>query len=364
MQLPEGKSKRLVIASAGSGKTQRIVGEAITATARVLITTYTEANEAEIRSRFVKECGCVPAHVTIQTWYSFLIQHGARPFQGAVPSPEIRGLVIPDGSSAQWVSESDTERHYFTADHKIYSDKLAKFAIKCNSASGGAVVDRLARVYDVLFVDEVQDIAGHDLDFLKLLLQSPAAVTLVGDPRQSVYATSRAARNRKYRGDVLWFFEDASIDIERDLTSLTTNHRCVPEICALSDELFPDLPATKSGQALRTGHDGVFLVGKTDVEEYLREYGAVQLRYRADTKQVVESYRAYNFGLSKGMQFDRVLIFPTKDMVIWLSSHAHELAPETRAKLYVALTRARYSVGIVTDEVVGARFGKYHPHQS
>lgn len=360
---PEQNTNRLLVAAAGSGKTSHIVQEAIDQSANgVLVTTFTEANETEIRKRFVEFAGCVPAHVAVQTWYSFLIEHGARPYQGAVPSPDIKGLIIPAGRSAQGIAESDTARHYFTSDHKIYSDKLAKFAIKCDSISNGAVIDRISRIYRHIFVDEVQDFAGHDLDFIKLLLSSSMRVTLVGDPRQSVYATSNAAKNRKFKGEqVLGFFEDASIAISKDVDSLTTNHRSVGEICDLSNKLFPHLPAVKSGQSRRTGHDGVFLVAMEDVDEYLRRFGAMQLRYGSDSKHVRGEFPACNFGLSKGMQFDRVLIYPTEKMEAWLGSRDSELAPETRARFYVALTRARFSVGIATNKSCIGNLTRYTP---
>jgi DNA helicase-2/ATP-dependent DNA helicase PcrA len=363
---PSKGGNRLIVAAAGSGKTSHIVKEAIARNdGGVLVTTFTEANEAEIRSRFVEVVGCVPAHVTVQTWYSFLIEHGARPYQGAAPSPDIKGLIIPAGRSAQGIAETDTARHYFTSDHKIYSDKLAKFAIKCDGAANGAVIERLSRVFRHIFIDEVQDFSGHDLDFIRLLLQSSIQMTLVGDPRQSVYATSNAAKNRKYKGEqVLGFFEDQSIEIEKNVDSLTVNHRSVEEICVLSNQLFLHLPAVKSGQTRKTSHDGVYLLALEHVDAYLQEFGAIQLRYRSDSKHVRQELPAYNFGLSKGMQFDRVLIFPTEQMEEWLTASDSELAPATRAKFYVALTRARFSVAIVTAKDCGGRLPKYVPASS
>lgn len=77
-------------------------------------------------------------------------------------------------------------------------------------------------------------------------------------------------------------------------------------------------------------------------------YSPVQLRENMKT-EVNESYRVMNFGESKGLSFDRVLIYPTKPILNWLSDNNSELAATSRSKLYVALTRARYSVGIVCD---------------
>ena len=80
---------RLIIAAAGSGKTTYLVKQAMRQSDSVLITTYTIANELEIRKKFVELNGCVPHNVTIQTWYSFLLQHGVRPFQGVVLDDKI-----------------------------------------------------------------------------------------------------------------------------------------------------------------------------------------------------------------------------------------------------------------------------------
>ena len=56
----------LLIASAGSGKTTYFVKEALACKGKVLITTFTEENEKEIRRKFVKlNNGAIPANVTI-----------------------------------------------------------------------------------------------------------------------------------------------------------------------------------------------------------------------------------------------------------------------------------------------------------
>lgn len=56
-----------------------------------------------------------------------------------------------------------------------------------------------------------------------------------------------------------------------------------------------------------------------------------------------------NLGESKGLTFDRVLIYPTAAMVKWVKNNNYPLKNSARAKLYVGLTRAKYSVAIVMD---------------
>lgn len=95
------KTNKLVIAAAGSGKTTFLVNEALSQReGNVLITTYTQANEAEIRKKFVELNGCVPSHVTIQTWFSTLLQHGIRPYQGGLYDEPIRGMLLVNEPSA------------------------------------------------------------------------------------------------------------------------------------------------------------------------------------------------------------------------------------------------------------------------
>lgn len=352
---------KLIIAAAGSGKTTFLVNEALKEkSSKILITTYTQANEEEIRRKFIKLNKCIPENVTVQTWFSFLLQHGVRPYQGCVFTKDIKGLILINGQSAQWVPESNIEKHYFTDNQKIYSDKLSKFVIKCNSQSSGAVIDRLARIYTHIFIDEVQDLSGYDLDFLRLLFSCEANILLVGDPRQGTYSTSNSSRNKKFKkSKIVYFFEDDTVKINTDADSLTTNYRSIPAICELSNKLYINFPDTTSGNLTSTGHDGVFLVRSEYIETYLRRYNPMQLRDSIVTT-INEGYNHTTFGKSKGLEFKRVLIYPTNPFIKWLTDNKSDLATTSRSKLYVAITRASHSVGIVYDKDIEG-IVKYDP---
>lgn len=60
-----------------------------------------------------------------------------------------------------------------------------------------------------------------------------------------------------------------------------------------------------------------------------------------------ERYPVFTFGTSKGLTFERVLIYPTKPMLQWFQDDSAALTNDTRAKLYVGLTRPVKSVAIV-----------------
>lgn len=341
----------LVIAGAGSGKTTFLVNEAlkIESSKRVLITTYTRANENEVRNKINKSLNYIPENITIQTWFSFLIEHGVKPFQGCIYDKQIKGMILVNLQSALYIPEDNIELHYFSQDQRIYSDKISKFVLKCNTKTNGDVINRLSKIYDHILIDEVQDLACYDLDILKLLLESSSTILLVGDPRQGTYSTSNAKRNNKYKkSNIVNFFEDKTIKIKTDETSLTTNHRCVNAICELSDKLYPEYKKTTSANLKSSGHDGVFFIKPKDVSDYLKKYNPVQLR--SDSRALInENYLFKNFGDSKGLEFERVLIYPTIPISNWLIDNKLALKPVSRSKFYVALTRAIYSVGIVCD---------------
>ena len=217
-------NNKLIIAAAGSGKTTHLVKEAlkIDKSENVLITTYTEANEAEIRKKIIKINKYIPANITIQTWFSFLIQHGVRPYQGVMNDilfhQDIKGMFLVNKRSGfryfnkykkpvYW-GEKDFEKYYFTKDWKIYSDKLPKFVIKADKATNGKVSKRISDIYQHVYIDEVQDLAGYDLEIIKLLFKTNSSILLVGDPRQVTYLTHHESKYSKYKyGKITNFIE-------------------------------------------------------------------------------------------------------------------------------------------------------------
>lgn len=355
-------SNCLIVAAAGSGKTTYLVKRALEIRdQKVLITTFTEANEREICKKMIEIHGSIPQNITVQTWFSFLIEHGVRPYQSFLFNGKVTGLELVNQKSGFHFSskygpvywgEKDVQKHYFNSAGQIYSDKLSKFVFRVNDLSGGLVMDRLSRIYPNIFIDKVQDLAGYDLALIKLFMQSNSNLTMVGDPRQVTYHTHEEAKFGKYsEGKIEQFIqtECKKIQIDIDHKSLCTSHRNKQGICEFANQLYPEMEPCGYDEQDPTGHDGVFLVYEEDIDEYLKEFSPIQLRDKI-TVDVKDSYAAMNFGNAKGLTFDRVLIYPTKPMLEWIKDHSKSLKPESRSKFYVAITRARHSVGIVISK--------------
>ena len=371
------KENKLIIAAAGAGKTTFLVDEAFKRKENVLITTFTEENEAEIHDKFIQRYGCVPGYVTIQTWFSFLLKHGVKPYQGACNSElfdrKIKGILLvseQSGIKYKWKNqngvtisvpydeETDFQKYYFTPDMRLYTDKLSRFVVRANIKSQGNVLDRISRLFPTIFVDEVQDLAGYDLEILKLLYHSASTVICVGDPRQVTYYTHWERTNKDYRNGLIKKFVQEKCYkrdfIEIDESTLSKTHRNNKQICDFSSKLFPQLPNAEPCDCekchpIEVEHQGVFIVKESDLQLYLSKYHPVQLRHnvRRDTDRL---YFSQNIGQAKGKTYDRVIIYPTEDMKRWLVNNNIKLADETRAKLYVAVTRAKYSTAFVLPD--------------
>ncbi|MBI5418386.1 UvrD-helicase domain-containing protein [Candidatus Poribacteria bacterium] len=83
-----------------------------------------------------------------------------------------------------------------------------KVVFNCNKKTNGKVIDRLSRIYTYIFIDEVQDLAGYDLELLNLFFKCNSATLLVGDLRQGTYSTNSTSKNKKYKkSKIVGFFE-------------------------------------------------------------------------------------------------------------------------------------------------------------
>jgi DNA helicase-2/ATP-dependent DNA helicase PcrA len=339
----------VIIAAAGGGKTTRIVERAVVKGAdQVALVTYTTNNVREIRRKFCEHSAALPAHVEIWSWYRFLLHELARPYQRALVDRRIDGLQWVEGRSAQYVKQTDTRRYYLSEGRLVYSDKIARFVIECNKTTGGAVIGRLSERFHTIFVDEIQDMAGYDLDLLELILRSNIKLILVGDHRQATFSTNNAAKNKAYAGvkiiNKFREWEKAGLVL---LTYATETHRCHQLIADLADAFFPDEPKTVSSNVAVTGHDGVFLVSAKNVAAYVEKYRPQVLRLNRTTP--CDNYPTMNFGDSKGLTFDRVLIYLHKKGRDWLASGHFKYVEDSATKMYVGITRARHSVAFVFD---------------
>ena len=126
------------------------------------------------------------------------------------------------------------------------------------------------------------------------------------------------------------------------------SHRCTQAICDFADQFYPELPRTISMNKNVTDHDGVFVVPTSRVQEYFNCFHPQVLRYSRATDNVLGT--PINFGEAKGMEFERVLIYPHKMLEKFLATGIIKDAGADIGKIYVAITRARQSTAFVVPD--------------
>lgn len=345
------------LAVAGARKTQSIVdacADGDPATRRLVVTcTLSGQQDLEKRLRAACQPGRVPE---VCGWYAFLLRHWVRPFLplkypgrrlgglnfDGLPAMNPKGIVIAKG-----------EDRFLDDQSRAYKRFLSKLAIDVADASDETLITRLQRMFGEIYIDEVQDLTGYDLDILERLLDTTSSVRMVGDLRQSVFDTNpQDQRHKKYRGlSMLNWFEEQKTAGRLELEYSSTTWRSVQAVASFSDTIFdPHLafPATTSAQDKTSEHDGVFALAPEHVDAYLEQFRPACLRQLVTTP-VPEGVATSNFGISKGLTHDRVLIFPTAPIRAFLTKGTL-LGGKPACGLYVGVTRAVYSVAFVMPE--------------
>lgn len=376
----------IYIAAAGSGKTTFILNQAVALHKhglpegkKILIVTYTDNNQSNIREKIVKKYGYIPKDILVTGWYAFLLDYWIRPFKGSVLEQLYErhiGLAFVEGISGtkklpngqvRTTYRNDTEKFLDKKQRNLYSDKLAEFAFKCWESNQDALIERLSNIVDIIYVDEAQDLAAWDYEVMKILFKSgKVRCILCGDPRQHTFSTTPASKNKKYEGDIVRYVED-KVNTKRrayvgvDTVTLSKSHRCGMEICAFASSIMPTIPATEmcscadccSKRFAYTLQKGVFLVKVKDVHDYVNIYNPLSLIWSNATKLYVPTERQLNWGESKGLQAEATLIYLTKVLIEHYSSKRKKqngISPLVQSKFYVAVTRAEHTVGLVVPD--------------
>ena len=339
---------RFMIACAGSGKTTHIIEDIQKhLSQKILVLTYTNENYNTIREKLIKKFGYIPDSVKVYTWFTFLLNECARPYQNPLYNRRITNIQFVQQQSTRYVSK-DSMEYYFTKGDRIYSDKISDFICRRNEETGGMVINRLERSFQRIYIDEVQDLAGYDLDLLRLLLESAIIMTAVGDHRQCIYQTHPSLKNKQFRKEKIieqirqWESEGLCVLEEKN-----ESHRSNQMICDFANLLYPEMSPSVGLNTKITGHDGVFYVHSDHVPEYIREYKVQPLKYNART-----TVEALNFGVSKGKTYDRVLIYPNGRISEFLKSGDTIHLRGSLSRYYVAFTRAKHSIAFVFDKEV------------
>jgi DNA helicase-2/ATP-dependent DNA helicase PcrA len=335
--------KRVIFAVAGSGKTTRIVNS-LDLTRRCLLVTYTDNNMAVLRQKVVERFGYFPTNVTLYSYFTFLHVFCYKPlFQ-----MKLRTRGISFACPPLWTlrfSRTD-KRFYVDAQRRLYHNRIAKLLIVAPEEID-ALKKRIAKYFDVVCFDEVQDFGGHDFDLLTELCKAPVEVLLVGDFYQHTFDTSRDGTTNKSLHDEFQNYKSRFVKagLLVDTQSLAKSWRCPESVCLFIRE---HLGIEITSDSPRRG-DVVFLERQEQADEIYACQETVKLFYQEHYKYDCFSQ---NWGGSKGMEYQNVCaVLNASTLNAFQQKALRSLNPQTRNRLYVACSRAREKLYFVSEKM-------------
>lgn len=343
----------VIMAAAGAGKTHDICKDVIKnvkkTNKKILITTYTNKGVDAIEKEYKKQNkGVIDKNVVILSWFQFLLRELVKPYQSSILGKINIINSIDFNYQYGYINFKPrlTPGHYMIKNN-ILSNTVSEFAIDSNKKSNNKVIQRLEEIYSHIYIDEVQDLAGEDIEILNLLFSSKIRIQCVGDVKQSTYTTYNVKKNKKITGiHLIDFFKE--LESKGIITLLFNNktRRFGKEICEFSNSICNDENSKiESDKTYKEENQGVYLIEKKDFEDYFKIYNPQILKFNAKTKI---DYDSLNFGQCKGMTFDRVAIFPNKKYKEFLQKGTKLDSP---CKYYVSATRAKYSIVFVVEKL-------------
>ncbi len=364
-------NNQVIFAAAGHGKTYSLCSQAKTAidntNKHVLLISYTNEGVRSLENEYRKQnSGVLDNRVIFKSWYSILLSEFIKPYQCLLKLKEKRykkefPVTFPENfvnsiafydteAPPKWYNQTHVQ-YYVNKRGDVVSDRASHLAWICNEHSGGKVIRRIEEIYSHIFIDELQDYAGWDLEVISLLFKSKIPITCVGDYKQATYRTNNSPKNKQYRDEkVRAYFLMLEVQGLCVTSYANTTRRFNQEICDFINTIHGDVdsmvePNPNIQQEMPVENSGVYMINIDNLSEYCKYYHPVILRY--DKKAKVDFQHdcdVFNYGGAKGATYERVVIIPVSTTLPFIERQAKIASNQTRAKFYVACTRAKYSV--------------------
>ncbi len=329
--------KRLMLAVAGSGKTSYLISQ-LDLEHRFMLVTYTRNNYDHLRRAVLKKFGFFPEKIKVMKYFQFLYSFCFKPY--CELGMKAKGICFdypPDITRFQ----RGTDAFYKTKAGRMFSNRIAYY---CIANSTELIKERLDKYYDFFFIDEVQDLAGHDFNLLLSILPNRCLSLFVGDFYQHTYDTSNDGNVNHGLYDVYknylrrWMHVGVVVDTE----TLARTHRCSSEICAFVNTLGIGIEST--GEA-----DGnvIVLTNEKDADDVITN-GRIPKLFLEKSGH----YRcaSMNWGASKGIDsfVDVCVVLNKTTQQLFEKGKLMDLNPKTKNKLYVACTRPHRNLYIMS----------------
>ena len=378
-------NNQVIFAAAGNGKTYSLCAKAKAAIENsnkyVMLLSYTNEGVRSLENEYRKQNGGVlDEKVIFKSWYSFLLSDYIKPYQCSLklkekyykqefpvtfPEDFINSIAFYNTDPPpRWYNQNHV-KYFVNHSGDIIPDRASHLAYLCNEHSNGKALGRMEEIYSHVFIDELQDYAGWDLEIIRLMFESQMLITCVGDHKQATYRTNNSPKNSQYRDEnIRNYFKMLEKKGLCTISYANTTRRFNCEICDFINTIHGDIDSTIEPDSDTECCDlventGVYVMDIKYLELYCGHYRPIILRY--DKRAKVDFYHScniYNYGGAKGATYERVVIIPVSTSLPFIEKQIKISSNQTRAKFYVACTRAKHSVVFAMNNPKGNAFFK------
>lgn len=335
--------KTLILAVAGAGKTTEIINK-IKKDDKALIITYTLNNYNILKNEIIKKFNGIPHNIKIFTYFTFLYRFCFLPLKEGA---RVKGLDF--NSNPDKFAKSDEEKYYCNPiSKKMFYNRLAK---KCMISYIQKIIKRIEKYFSYIYVDEIQDFASYDFEFLLSLIKANCNILLVGDFYQHTFDTSRDGNKNsnlyKDYSKYVNIIKKADSSIKVDMTNFIKSKRCSKQVCDfITEHLDIKIESYYNNNSIiREVFD------ENEINQIIIDNNIVKLFYQNSKKYDIECKD--NWGNSKGNTYFNACVVLNKNSYEKYKIHKlNELPPATKNKLYVALSRAKNNVYIVNEKAL------------
>jgi superfamily I DNA/RNA helicase len=325
--------KRVIFAVAGSGKTTYIVKK-LTLEKRCLIVTYTNNNVDTLRNCILRKFGYFPENIKLFSYFTFLNSFCFKPFLSQKVNSKGINWKQPPKNTLKFARNNCA---FYIDSHKLlYHNRIARLLETCEILHD--INSRIEKYFDCVYIDEIQDFAGHDFNFLKSIVKANCEILFVGDFYQNTFDTSRDGnvnKGKNFENYDLYkkLFKDMGLIV--DTTTLIKSRRCSRTIC--------DFIKTRIGIDMEAYDDRethiIEITNQIEAENILKDNSIIKLFYDEHHRYNCHSQ---NWGKSKGKTYNDVCVVLNKTTKQKFDKQDLKSLPmRTKNKFYVACSRAR-----------------------
>ena len=363
--------KKLVMAVAGSGKTY-LICNSIDPEKRNLLLAFTHENIKNIHRELLERFHAIPENTIVSTFHGFLFGDCIQPYHrlicglyGAQPFSCEGVMFLPppkpmNGTEYNVMYVKDNRLKHYIPRKKYYCSLMAKLILKNSGALLPAVLNRTNKFYDAIFIDEYQDYRNEEYELLSAIIQGfNGDVLLAGDYYQhsvsgdnnsgKPFGTAKKPVNyQDYKKTIM------KLGLAIDETTLRKSRRCSKAVC--------EFVKSKLGVEIEShnDHDGdvVVISDVAEAEQILNDDSICKLLLRESGNYC---FACFNWSYSKGDTYPKTCVILTEDASSLMddSFRCERMAPTTRNKLYVALTRSETTVYLMPKAIFNTVKEKY-----